>query len=120
MPDALPLFRSLILKSAIFTAERQRVSAPNPDRLVVEEPGRPRSFPVAVAAEALVSLDSHGGREIVVEAPGMAGNRSAYRLSTHRINRQDVVIPDIERVNQVRTENMVPVSAVAKLLFGWR
>src|SRR6266851_5910959 len=90
----------------------------HPDQLVVREPGGSSGFSIAIAAEAPVTFDRDRGRKLVVERS--RSRREQARVGTVHAtdNGKNIVIPDVEGVNQVRAEDVIPVAAVGEVIVG--
>ncbi len=87
-----------------------------PRELVVGKPGRACGFTIAIAAEALVTFHSDGRRKLVIERAGNVREQVRVADVDATNHRKNVVVADVERVDEVRAENMVPVRPVRKVI----
>ena len=90
----------------------------DPGKTVIGNIGGPGRFAPAVTSETGKRLQPNVWGKIVTLHSRYLGYSIGKGSIAADDNRQNVVVPEIEIVEQVRTERMVPVEAIGEIIVG--
>src|SRR5690348_13397398 len=90
----------------------------HPHHAIVAEPCRPRRFAGRIASHAGIVFERQGRRQIAIYGARDLRKQTCLANIRAAFDGKNVVVSDVERVYEVRSEYVVPITAISEVIVG--